>query len=331
MKTFLFKNNLIKYELYIKILIVLILFINLSIFNNISNKIIFNKNKIDIKNKTANPFSKKNYYLFEFINNYRDKNLFFNITIFNYTFSFKFNILKVEYYIGFYDKNNKIIFPSDLTLYFNFHIFCHVLKPNNSNNIESLAGIYNNKYYKCIEYLIINDIFKMGIIINSNFLHKSNYVYLFNNEMIDYNSLNINDSEFDPLIINKTNEYFSKKDLNYNKTSEKLAELYVRQPFFSSKEKAIKNTDNWEFLNVYNHYYCSCRSSKCLYNKVTELCKFNFYLTIIDSNKNVYKKTDYLFADFIFANYSSDDVYPIFEEMMKSNLPVHYLTEEKDI
>ena len=336
MKTVLFNNYLIKYESLFKILIFLIIFINLSKFNNISRKNIINKNKNDIKNKTANIFSQKNYYLFEFINNYRDKNLFFNITIFNYTYSFKYNILKVEYYIGFYDKNNNAIIPSDLTLYFNFQIFCHVLKLNNNINIESLASIYNNKYYKCIEFLIINDTFKMGIIVNSKILHKSYYVYLFNNEIINYNSLNINNLEFDPLIINKTNEYFCKKVLNYNETpifciSKKLAKLYIRQPFFSSKEKAIKTTNNWEFLNVYNNYYCSCRGSKCLYKKVTELCKFNFYLTIIDSNKNVYKKTHYLFADFFYPHNSSDDTYPIFEEMMKSNLPVHYLTEKKDI
>ena len=105
----------------------------------------------------------------------------------------------------------------------------------------------------------------------------------------------------------------------------------MRRPIFSSKEKAIINANNWEFLNVYNHYFCSCQGSNCLYKKVNELCKFNFYLTIIDSNKNVYKKTDYLFADFISAKLSSDDVYPIFEEMMKSHLPVHYLTEKIDI
>lgn len=313
MKTFLFNFIKIKYELFFKILIFLIIFINLSTFNNISNKNI-------IKNKTTNTFSQNNYYLFEFINNYRDKNLFFNITIFNYTYSFKYNILKVEYYIGFYDKNNNTIIPSDLTLYFNFHIFCHVLKLKNNNNIESLASIYNNKYYKCIEFLIINDTFKIGIIVNSSLLNNTYYVYLFNNDIINYNSLNINNLEFDPLIINKTNEFFHKKELNYNETSKKLAELYIRQPFFSSKEKAIKKVNDWEFLRVYNHYYCSCRGSKCLYNKVNELCKFYFYLTIIDSNKNIYKKTDYLFADFIYADYSSDDVYIINIAKIKQNV-----------
>ena len=319
MKNFLFNNNLKKYELFIKIIIFLIFLINLN--NNSRKRNIVQKKVIDI-----NTFSLKKYHSFEFINNYRNKFLFFNITFFNYIFSFKYNILKVEYYIGFYDKNNYTIIPSDLTLYYNLHIFCHVIKLNNSYNIESLASIYNNEYYKCIEFLTINDTFKLGIIINNKVFNQS--IFFFDDKIINYNSININNLEFDPLLINK---YFNQKNINFNKTNKKLTELFIQQPIFSSKEIAIKNDSNWEFLNIYNHYYCSCRGSKCLYNKVTKLCKFYFYLTIIDSNKNVYKKTDYLLGDFILAGYSSDDVYPIFEEMMNSNLPVHYLTEEKDI
>jgi hypothetical protein len=35
--------------------------------------------------------------------------------------------------------------------------------------------------------------------------------------------------------------------------------------------------------------------------------------------------------DFIYSSYSSDDVYPIFEEMINSTLPTHYLTEKIDM
>ena len=35
--------------------------------------------------------------------------------------------------------------------------------------------------------------------------------------------------------------------------------------------------------------------------------------------------------DFILQKYSSDDVYPIFEEMINKNLSAHYLTEKKEI
>ena len=35
--------------------------------------------------------------------------------------------------------------------------------------------------------------------------------------------------------------------------------------------------------------------------------------------------------NFIFANLSSDDVYPIFKEMVRQRLPAHYITEKSDI
>ena len=56
-----------------------------------------------------------------------------------------------------------------------------------------------------------------------------------------------------------------------------------------------------------------------------------FYLNLIDKNRKLYSKTDILFIDFIFKNLSSDDTYPIFKEMIKEKLPVHYLTESYDI
>lgn len=330
MKTFLFNNNLIKYKILIKILILLIFFVNSLIFKN--NKLVSNKNKIYIKNKNISTFSQRKYYLFEFISNYRDKKIFFNITYFNYTFSFKYNILKIFYYIGFFDKNNYIIAPSDLTLYYNLQIFCHVNKLNNNTNIGSLASVYNNKYYTCIEFLNINDTFNIGIIVNNKVFGKSYYAYLFDDKIINYNNININNLEFVPLIINKTNEQFIKKNINYDESKlTGLTGLYILEPIFLSKEKAITKSNDWVFLNIYNYYYCSCKGLRCLYSNVTKLCKFNFYLNIIDNNKNVYEKTDYLLADFIYASYSSDDVYPIFEEMIKSNLPAHYLTEKIDI
>ena len=42
-------------------------------------------------------------------------------------------------------------------------------------------------------------------------------------------------------------------------------------------------------------------------------------------------KTDYLFGDFIYNEYSSDDAFPVFEEMINKNFPVHYLTQNNNI
>ena len=54
-------------------------------------------------------------------------------------------------------------------------------------------------------------------------------------------------------------------------------------------------------------------------------------MNIIDINKNVYNKTDFLFCDFIYSSRSSDDTYPIFKEMIKLNFPSHYLTKNRAI
>jgi CDP-glycerol glycerophosphotransferase (TagB/SpsB family) len=54
-------------------------------------------------------------------------------------------------------------------------------------------------------------------------------------------------------------------------------------------------------------------------------------MDIIENNRNLYPKTDYLFVDFIFKDLTSDDAYPIFEEMEKKKYPVHYITEHDEI
>ena len=89
----------------------------------------------------------------------------------------------------------------------------------------------------------------------------------------------------------------------------------------------VKDND-WYFENVYNNYFCFCKGL-CLYEKLTQECKYLFYLYIIDKNKNLYNKTDYLFADFYF--FSSDDTYPIFEKMIKQNINAHYMDEKISI
>jgi CDP-glycerol glycerophosphotransferase (TagB/SpsB family) len=65
--------------------------------------------------------------------------------------------------------------------------------------------------------------------------------------------------------------------------------------------------------------------------KEFQKCKYEFHLNIVDNNRNLYNKTDYLFADFFLANLSSDDTYPIFEKMIKTNNKVHYITQNKNI
>ena len=56
-----------------------------------------------------------------------------------------------------------------------------------------------------------------------------------------------------------------------------------------------------------------------------------YYIVLIDKERYLYPKTDYIFVDFIFKTLTADDTYPVFQEMKKQNYPVHYITEKDDI
>jgi hypothetical protein len=85
------------------------------------------------------------------------------------------------------------------------------------------------------------------------------------------------------------------------------------------------------FKNIYNHYFCLCYGNDCKADKNFDICKYYFYLSIIDDNQYLYKKTYYLFADFLLPNRAPGDAYFVFREMVKKNLSAFYLTGRKDI
>ena len=93
----------------------------------------------------------------------------------------------------------------------------------------------------------------------------------------------------------------------------------------------MQNQNEWKFVNIFNHYFCFCKGDKCLNKKARQKCKFYFFVNVININKNLYFKTDFIFVDFIFSELSSDDVYPVFREMERQKYPVHYITEKKEI
>jgi CDP-glycerol glycerophosphotransferase (TagB/SpsB family) len=109
----------------------------------------------------------------------------------------------------------------------------------------------------------------------------------------------------------------------------KLKKLFLKYPYFKLKREFL-NLNFWNFLNIYNFYFCFCLGELCPKN-ISQNCKYFFYLFIIDNNRNIYKKNHYLFSDFIFSEYSSDDTYPVFEQMEKKKFKVHYITEKYDI
>ena len=282
------------------------------------------------------PFIKRFQNIINFGYNYKFgiNSNYFKLDYINYFFSYKHNIAKIEYYFSFYDNENNLIFPSDLSLFNNFSIICNIEFFSEKINIDSLSDIYRNKYYKCIEFIHINEKANFNIkIFSISYKHEIYKQFLFNDKIINYNNLNCNNDEiFEYLLIN--NKYLSfikKKNDRILNESLKLKSLYLQCPYFSLKRNAITNENFWNFRNLYNYYFCFCRGNNCLNTMIPQKCKYDLYLNIIDKNRNILTKTDYLFVDFIFSELSSDDVYPVFIEMKKQNMPVHYLTEKYEI
>ena len=268
-----------------------------------------------------------NKYEFKYL-----KDKYYNITDFKYLFSFNFNIIKVEYNIGFFDKKKKNISPSDLPLYDDLHIFCHFEVVDKNITIDSLAYIYKNKFFTCIEFFKINEKVKFGIKIKKGKNNECLNLYLFTEELFEYNkNISINDKIFSPNHLKKSHEVLLQM-LKTEKLSQKLRlkSIYIKYPLCALKRNLILKEGEWIFENIYNHYFCFCKGKKCSTQNVTQLCKFNFYKYIIDTNRYEYKKTDYLFVDFIFKEFGEDDTYPVFKEMGKDK-STHYLTEKSEI
>ena len=276
--------------------------------------------------KTDNQFNQSKYFK---IKSSLD---FYKLFDIKYTYSFKYKIVKFEYNFEFYENNSSLVVPSDITLYKNLHIFCHYESNNSNIIINSFPDIVENKNFKCIEYFNINENIKIGIKIyeiNGNGKElKNNIIYFYNGEILNFWQLfNNNDKLFDPLIINE--KYMESLYKYINDT--KLKKSFTKMPKCILKNNLIINENQCSFGNIFNEYFCFCKDLNSLKLKNIKKCKYFFYLNLIDKNRKVYPKTDFLFIDFIFNELTSDDAFPIFKEMLKENLPVHYLTEWSEI
>jgi len=297
-----------------------------------------------LKFKYSNNFQKINNNLYK-NNSYEcfipDK-LYFNISLIRYSYSLRFNIVKLEYNIAFFDEKNNLIIPSFLTLFYKLHIFCQTININIKVSIKYIANIFKNKFYNCIEYSKINQSDIYGISIYKTNKYTEYFTkYYYNNNLIDYNNIDFKkDNEFEPLIQIKKYGNLKKKiienNINQNNKNESLLlkSSFYSNPKFIFKYHLPRKKNIWEFQNIYNEYFCFCKDSndsKCFYKYINIKCKYNSYLNIIDNNRNLYKKTDYLFSDFSSSNTSPGEAYLIFKEMLRQNLSVHYMSKREDI
>ena len=293
-----------------------------------------NNNKIndDIINSNKLNFS---FSLSAYNHSFNAKNIYFKIANISYILNFRFNIIQVEYLILFHHENYSLIIPSDLSLNNNLHLICHIKKIDSNLSIDSLAFIYLNKYFKCIEYINIKEKINFGIIIyeSQNSTSYTNITqYLFNDEIFNYNKCYEQNEQFFRPYYLKKKFYLMKKN-----SSLSLPKLYIKKPEFKSKSNIALSNNEWKFINLYNNYFCLCQGYNCLYYNLlnhgnqTQICKYNFYLNLIEENKYLYNKTDYLLADFPGNFQSLDDAYPVFQKLINLKKNAYYMTINKQI
>ena len=264
-------------------------------------------------------------------------NIYFKIRNFSYEFSFEYNMISIIYEIFFYNESNCLIKPSILTLKNQLHILCHMHEKNSGIMIDSIANIKENKYFYCVEFTKIKQVIHFGIKIYQN--HEDNEysnIFFFSNNIINFNNLKFkNEYKFNLLIINsKFNKLLNNIQNDELKKNNhfKLKKSYLIPPFCFLKSDIAINENQWYFNNLFNKYFCFCRGILCIEKiNVFQQCKYKFYLSIIDNNRDIYKKADYLLADFIIKDIEPIDGYPLFKEMIKQNFTAYYMTGEEKI
>jgi hypothetical protein len=305
------------YYKFFLLIIIFIFLIILSFFNKSNNskndsELILFKNKIFQNNifiNYSNLINKNNY---------------------KYYFNNKYIFIKIKYYIKFIDEKKNLLKPSDLSVFHKIHVICYIQK-DSLFMVDSLANIYGNTYY-CIEYFNIKQEIKFGIKIYVGDTYNDKIIF-FTSNIIEYKQNFLNDNKFDPLLI--YNDYKILYDKIYNLKNESnlnnslnIKKMYIKKPENFLKFNNFLKKGFWYFMNIYNNYFCFCKGI-CYYSEIPQLCKYLFYITIIDENKNLYNKTHFLFSDFLIR--ASDDAYPVFEEMIKKNMNAHYLDAKKFI
>ena len=275
------------------------------------------------------------HYFCNFDNSFNRNKISMIIYNLSYNINFRFNIIQFECSIAFYHQNHSLIIPSYLSLNYDIHLLCHIKLIESNISVDSLAFIHQNKYFKCIEYINKGEKIKFGIILYGfdNMTSCANFTqYIFDENIFNYNKFkNKNNKFLNPLLLRK--EFY----LNNNKSISNLKKIYISKPKYNTKSNVIKQLDKWEFINIYNHYFCYCKGYNCLYyyllnlKNSTQICKYKFYLNLIEENKYLYNKTDYLLSDFPGDFQSMDDAYPVFQKLIKLKKNAYYMSINKKL
>ena len=274
-----------------------------------------------------------------FILNHQRKNkpFFLNISHIKASNSLKFNIVQIEYFIYIFDEDKALVKPFDLSFHYDLHIFCSMKIVNESVGIISFPAFYENKNLICIDNFQPNKKVELGIKIFQKNERMEQLIFQYN--FFSFNSFDLNDlkniNELNYSIDFINNEYTNLiNEMNENKSLFTLKASYIQKPSFYTLSSRENENNKWLFKNIYNHYFCFCKGLYCEREKIKasfQECKYYYYLTIIDNFRNLFKKTEYLLADFILPFFNADDILPIFKQMIKQNISAHYMTPKDDI
>ena len=162
--------------------------------------------------------------------------------------------MEILYNITFYNKNDILIKPSELSLFNKINIFCliEIVENKNSTNktiIISLANIYKNKQFYCKEFLNIKEKVKFGIKIDIEKKGSMEQIFSSSSGFI-FDIIHLDSNRFSPFLINKEFLEFQKEcNLTRENKSLKLKKIYAVKPIYENK-KFISSGDNiWYFKN----------------------------------------------------------------------------------
>ena len=139
-------------------------------------------------NENKNDFIQKPNY-FNADNIFVKDNIIFNLSNIKSYHSNKFKLSKYHYYIQSFDEKFNKILPSDLTLHYNYYLFCLIII-NNTINIYSLPKIVEDKFFECIEYSFVNENIQLGVILyktnNDSYISRKYSTIYLNNNLFNY-------------------------------------------------------------------------------------------------------------------------------------------------
>lgn len=307
---------------------------------------IYNQNENDIPNIVNDHWQYSSSFYLKNITHIPD--IYITVTKINYYYSSVYHLKEIGYYIKLNDKKNNLIKPSDLSLLYDLHIICITHSFENSENIYYLANIFENQYFFCIDYVGFSEQMKFGVKIYKineiDELIEYNEIFFFTDKLynINFNPNFENNNKFN---INYIYERYNKLLLKKKKYENKriflkkpfnLKSSFLQPPLSTLKRDITQVEGRWYFKNIYGTYFCFCRDESCFnINKLNmqefQNCKYFFHLTMIDNKRDLFPKTHYLLSDFFDENIDSVDTFPVFLEMMKEGLNVHYITMSSNI